>query len=304
MKKTIKFLPISIIMMIGLFGCGKDNDVIPKSDEKEILSFKINGEDGKITFGDTVDFLFPEGTDITNLTPQIVISDKATITPASGVVQDFSGDDYIWYKVTAEDGTSKNYRVRVKIDRITYRLADFYPDPKDPSTAVGIVFRVTTADGVHGKAVSIDEISGIAWSTENVTTGCNSDDGKENTDNIKNNRNLNNYPAFKWCTDKGEGWYLPSDMELSQQLYNPQIVRDFVNAKLREIGASELLGSGSYTSNFYWSSNESEFSQVQSVYSALGVYSNGSYTIHRNKIRTGSEPGSPGIPFVRAVMAF
>ena len=297
MKRAIKFLPISIsiIMMIGLFSCDGEDVNILRSEEKEILSFKINGVDGKITFGDTVDFLFPDGTDISNLTPQIEISDKATITPASGVAQDFTDSDYIRYTVTAEDGTSKNYRVRVKIDRPIYRWGDFYPDPKDPSTAVGVVFWIAggTLSGEHGKAVSLDEIKGIAWSTEEVTTGCDSEDGKENTDNIKNNKDLNKYPAFKWCTDKGEGWYLPSYIELRQQLYNQ---RGTVNAKLREIGAPELWA---WPTDFYWTSNESG---LFPNYSALGAYDTG--FIHTDKKRTGPVYGSSGNPFVRAVIAF
>ena len=111
LKKASKFSLVCIVIIAaGLFGCGDKEVSVPKSDEKEILSFKINGLDGTITFGDTVDFLFPEGTDISNLTPHIVISDKAKITPASGVAQDFSGEDYLLYTVTAEKSTGYGLR--------------------------------------------------------------------------------------------------------------------------------------------------------------------------------------------------
>lgn len=47
------------------------------------------------------------------LTPAITVSDKATITPATSVVQDFSGTNSVVYTVVAEDGTIKEYRVSV-----------------------------------------------------------------------------------------------------------------------------------------------------------------------------------------------
>lgn len=47
------------------------------------------------------------------LTPAITVSDKATITPAASVKQDFSGTNSVVYTVVAEDGTIKEYRVSV-----------------------------------------------------------------------------------------------------------------------------------------------------------------------------------------------
>ena len=298
LKKASKFSFLCIVIIaVGLFGCGDKEVSVPKSDEKEILSFKINGLDGTITFGDTVDFLFPEGTDISSLTPHIVISDKAKITPASGAAQDFSSEDYLLYTVTAENSTTKKYRVRVKIDVPIYRWGDLYPDPKDPSTAVGVVFWIEEDKlvGTHGKAVSLDEINGIAWSVEEVVTGCNSDDGAENTNIIKSSKNISKYPAFKWCVDKGNGWYLPSYVELSEQLY---YCRGNVNLTLREIGAPEVWG-GLWINDFYWTSDESA---LFPIYSALGRGSSG--FIHTNKTRTGPILGDSGTPRVRAVIAF
>lgn len=47
------------------------------------------------------------------LTPSITISDKATVNPATGVVQDFSGSTPVVYTVVAEDGTIKTYSVSI-----------------------------------------------------------------------------------------------------------------------------------------------------------------------------------------------
>ena len=56
----------------------------------------------------------PAGTDVTKLVPTITISDKATVSPATGVAQDFSKE--VSYTVTAEDGGTVVYKVNVKKD--------------------------------------------------------------------------------------------------------------------------------------------------------------------------------------------
>ena len=55
----------------------------------------------------------PAGTDITKLVPTITLSDKATVSPASGAVQDFSKS--VTYTVTAEDGSTQAYTVNVTV---------------------------------------------------------------------------------------------------------------------------------------------------------------------------------------------
>lgn len=70
----------------------------------------INEENGTITFkiSDTA-----VDDNLKELVPTITISEKATITPASGVAQDFSNGKSVTYTVIAEDGTSKAYIVSV-----------------------------------------------------------------------------------------------------------------------------------------------------------------------------------------------
>lgn len=65
----------------------------------------------------TVALDVPSGTDITALTPEISISDKATITPASGTAQDFTSP--VVYTVTAENGTSAEYTVTINVMKST-----------------------------------------------------------------------------------------------------------------------------------------------------------------------------------------
>ena len=60
-------------------------------DEKSILSFKVDGADSFIDEESRVVRLdFEAGTDVSHLTPTIMVSTYATIEPESGVAQDFT----------------------------------------------------------------------------------------------------------------------------------------------------------------------------------------------------------------------
>ena len=88
-----------------------------KSSEKKILAFSfaalspvvqatIDGNAYKITAG------VPNSTDLTKLIPTIGLSPKATISPSSGISQNFTNT--VIYTVTAEDGSSQKYEVKVE----------------------------------------------------------------------------------------------------------------------------------------------------------------------------------------------
>ena len=80
--------------------------------EKAILSFRTEDpeSDGVINeVAKTVTLTFPEGTDVTQLVPTIVVSEGATVEPASGVAQDFTNP--VEYTVTAINGTTAVYVV-------------------------------------------------------------------------------------------------------------------------------------------------------------------------------------------------
>jgi len=62
------------------------------------------------------------GTDITVLVPTIVVSDRATVSPASGVMQNFTNP--VTYTVTAEDGSTANYTVTVTSSTVKFTAAE------------------------------------------------------------------------------------------------------------------------------------------------------------------------------------
>lgn len=67
----------------------------------------IDDEKGTITFKVSKD----AANEALNLSPSITVSEKAVVTPASNVKQDFSNNKKVEYTVTAEDGTMKKYSV-------------------------------------------------------------------------------------------------------------------------------------------------------------------------------------------------
>ena len=83
-------------------------------DEKAILKFEVNDVTGTVDESSKIVVLdFPAGTDVSHLTPHIVVSTYATIEPESGVAQDFTNP--VYYTVTAMNGTTAQYMVEAVV---------------------------------------------------------------------------------------------------------------------------------------------------------------------------------------------
>jgi hypothetical protein len=95
---------VLLVVTIGIVSCDKGSD---KSSACDILSFKVDDTSWQITEGNIICY-FGKTDAQTPLTPTITVSDKATISPGSGVAQDFFSGG-VTYTVTAEDGTKKQY---------------------------------------------------------------------------------------------------------------------------------------------------------------------------------------------------
>lgn len=112
-KRFFLFTIIALLFM----QCTED-DKESKSPLNKITKFNISslsptvsGTIDEANFAITLDV--PSGTDITNLTPEITVSEKAIVAPASGVAQDFT--NAVLYTVTAENGTVAEYTVSVNV---------------------------------------------------------------------------------------------------------------------------------------------------------------------------------------------
>ena len=91
-----------------------------KSPEKDILTFAFNGLTPAVNCvidatAKMISATLPAGTDATKLVPTLINSPKATVSPATGVAQDFT--KAVTYTVTAEDGTTKSYSTNITIEK-------------------------------------------------------------------------------------------------------------------------------------------------------------------------------------------
>ena len=113
--------------------------------------------------------------------------------------------------------------------------------------ATGIVFYF---DDTVTKIVSVEGPTILSWdrSFVHVNTGAiDQNNGANNMATIKGISDWKGrYPAFSWCSDHGEGWYLPAINEL-KAIYNN---RAAINATL------EANGYASLGTDYYWSSTE------------------------------------------------
>ena len=137
MKKLFLNSTLLFICAVLLCCCRKDKIAPKKSAEKNISSFKISGVAGGIDPAKkTIQITLPAGTDPSALKPIIEVSAKATVSPLSGVAQDFSKEKGVIYKVTAEDGSTQDYTVTVKIPKAQEDPAP--PVGTPPAVPVGI----------------------------------------------------------------------------------------------------------------------------------------------------------------------
>ena len=113
MTNLFKFLVLFAALGFIFSSCDSDdtNDS-GLSDQKKIVSFQINSVNGNIDANaHKITVTLPHYTNVTNLSPTITVSEKATVSPNSGKNIDFS--DPVTYTVTAEDKSTQNYTVTV-----------------------------------------------------------------------------------------------------------------------------------------------------------------------------------------------
>ena len=136
---------------------------------------------------------------------------------------------------------------------ITYKVGDYY----NVNGKQGVVFWVDET-GQHGKIVSLTEsTSALKWSSDEseqkrLIGAYDENNGANNMAKVKQISGWKSkYPAFEWCADLGEGWYLPAINELELFILD-QSVHDAVNQTLETKGV-KLSNIGAY-----WSSTESD----------------------------------------------
>ena len=114
----------------------------------------------------TVNLTMPIGTDLNGLFPNVTISEGASVSPETGVSQDFS--EPIVYTVTAEDGTIQEWTVIVNIEEDIEPPVVECPDDivvsNDPGECGAIVeFTPSATDNSGSATVSADFMSGSVF---------------------------------------------------------------------------------------------------------------------------------------------
>ena len=115
---------------------------------------------------------------------------------------------------------------------------------------------------------SLDEEE-LQWSTKYEWCNCVFDKGAWNTYDPFNyyGMDINNYPAFKWCMDHGDDWFLPSSKELMWMWEAiTEGARDFdapAVAKWNKIITDN--GGEPFVETYYWSSNETSEDLIEVI---------------------------------------
>jgi hypothetical protein len=109
--KNRLFLAVLIAAAAVTGSCRKDSGSVKRGDY-EIISFTVEGVAWNVS-GSGITHVYPKGTAPGSLTPVIVVSEGASVSPASGAAQNFFTDAGVVYTVTAEDGaTKKSYTAK------------------------------------------------------------------------------------------------------------------------------------------------------------------------------------------------
>ena len=138
----------------------------------------------------------------------------------------------------------------------TWKVGDYYNvDGKE-----GVVFWVDET-GKHGKIVSMDQRE-LRWCTDDEYNKKLTGIATDSSNGLNNLRSImkiagwkDKYPAFAWCADHGDGWYLPVIEELKELLLNDE-VHFKVNGTLEQKRGSVMYSKGD--ESWYWSSTEED----------------------------------------------
>lgn len=134
-----------------------------------------------------------------------------------------------------------------------YEVGDLY----DRDGVKGVVC-IVSDEGTHGLVISLEQIY-LTWSEfrkpDLRTVGAeNRTDGEENMRTVEayiaaNGLSWDDFPAFKWCRERGEGWYLPSIDELltighnyngGSRMKNNRQARKKFNDALKDAGGKRM----------------------------------------------------------------
>lgn len=151
-----------------------------------------------------------------------------------------------------------------------YDIGDYY----SANGKNGVIIDITP-DGQHGKIISLDETK-LQWCTQKQYNHCHMvgtnsiSDGQYNTDVVMSLAEHNEYPAFVWCRNLGNDWYLPSIEEMVAVSSKVDIINKTLAAKGRPV----------IKDGWYWSSSEIKLTS-DNILARLVTMNNGYVAFNR-----------------------
>ena len=208
------------------------------------------------------------------------VTDTCTIQSTNGVTV----EDGVF--TTTEAGTYNFYALYDNVRSNTVSVDAYDPNMKtdyeigqiyDINGTKGVCYALKTdkQNNMWAYFFSMDE-EYLQWSTENVWCNCGSDKGAWNTYDPFDPRysyaeggvrDINNYPAFKWCMEHGDDWFMPSSTEL-------QWMWDAVSGGTHDFDCDTMAaynklltenGGEPFLETYYWSSNETSEDMIELV---------------------------------------
>lgn len=163
-------------------------------------------------------------------------------------------------------GTSANVEVYDPALAGKYEIGSIY----EVNGTKGVIYAIKTDNKglTWCYLFSLDEEE-LQWSTKYEWCNCISDKGAWNTYDPFNyyGMDIQNYPAFKWCMDHGNDWFLPSSKELMWMWEAiTEGARDFdapAVAKWNKIITDN--GGEPFVETYYWSSNETSEDLIEVI---------------------------------------
>lgn len=147
-----------------------------------------------------------------------------------------------------------------------YEIGDIY----EVNGVKGVIFAIKSDNkgDTYCYLFSMDE-EDLQWSTKYEWCNCMSQRGDYNSSDPFNywGMNIDDYPAFKWCKEHGDGWFLPSSTEMHwmwEMLTEGQ--RDFDAPSVAQYNAFIVENGGEpFCETYYWSSNETSDDMVEVI---------------------------------------
>lgn len=235
MRKTLFLLVAALCGMMT----ASAQDLIVKRDSTKVEANVLEISTEMVRYKK---YSYPEGP--TYIVP---VKDLAYIRYANGDTERYESS------VPATPLTPATPRPEVAPGVRQYEIGDLY----EVDGVRGIVCLVSE-DGTHGLVLSLDEIY-LPWSEfrkpDLRTVGATDrGDGSANMRFVEeyiaaNGLSWDDFPAFKWCREKGEGWYLPSIDELlnighnyngGSRASNNRKAHKFFNDRLKAAGGKRM----------------------------------------------------------------